>query len=102
MIRLAVLLPVLLLPACQSPPSPYLRITADDGRLYYAARVRTLHSDSGGFVAFKDLVTREAVRLKNGTYRTEDCTAADVDAAQQEFMADPTQKPRRPTGPSAR
>ena len=100
--RLALLLPVLLLPACKSPPSPYLRITEDDGRLYYAARARTLHSDSGGFLAFKDLVTREAVRLKNGTYRSEDCTAADVDDAQQAFMADPTQKPRLPAGPSAR
>jgi hypothetical protein len=76
-------------------PSPYLRITTSSGRLYYAHTDRTLFSESGGFVSFRDLVTREEVQLKNGTYFAEECSLAEVDAQQQAFLDDPTSPPRR-------
>lgn len=75
--------------------SPYLRITTQTGRLYYAHADRTLYSESGGFVTFRDVITREDVRLKNGTYFTEACPVAEVDAQQQAFLDDPTKPPRR-------
>lgn len=83
--------------ACKSTPNtPYLRVTADDGRIYYAHKDRSLMSDSGGFLAFKDLVTREPVRLKNGTYRAEMCTRGEIAARQREYLDDPKHPPRAP------
>jgi hypothetical protein len=76
-------------------PSPYLRITTSTGRLHYAHADRTLYSESGGFVSFRDLVTRENVQLKNGTYYSEECALAEVDARQRAFLDDPTRPPRR-------
>lgn len=80
--------------ACSRPHSPFVRITADDGRVYYADTNRALHSPGGGFLAFRDLVTRENVRLKNGTYRAEECPVVEVQIRQDEYLADPGRKPR--------
>ena len=87
-------LPLLLAACATTETSPYLRVSADDGRIYYAHESRTLHSESGGFLAFKDLVTRESVRLKNGTYRMEPCPQGEVAHRQQEYLSDPTRPPR--------
>jgi len=90
------LLPLLAaaLGACMGgPDSPFVRITASDGRVYYARVDRTIHSSSGGFLAFHDLVTREEVRLKNGTYRAAECPPEEVDERQRAYIDDPTRKP---------
>jgi len=71
-----------------------VRITAEDGRVYYADTTRTLHSETGGFLSFRDVVTRESVRLKNGTYSAEECPVVEVQVRQDEYLADPTRKPR--------
>ena len=93
--RAALLLPALLLSACasQEPPSPFVRVTADDGRVYYAEWDRALHSPSGGFLTFRDLVTGETVRLKNGTYRAAICPREEVRDRQVEYLEDPSRKP---------
>jgi hypothetical protein len=80
--------------ACSRPHSPFVRVTADDGRVYYADTQKTIHSEGGGFLAFRDLVTRESVRLKNGTYRAEECPPGEVQVRQDEYIADPSRKPR--------
>lgn len=90
------LLPLLAvtLGACtRGPDSPFVRITASDGRVYYARADRTIHSAAGGFLAFSDLVTREEVRLKNGTYRAAECPPSEVEERQRAYIDDPTKKP---------
>jgi hypothetical protein len=91
--RLALLAPLLLAAACGGPRSPYVRIMADDGRVYYTHEELALHSPSGGFLTFRDLVTREQVQLKNGTYRALECPPSEVDIRQREYLDDPTHKP---------
>lgn len=93
--RIAVLL-LLLLPlgACGGGTrSPFVRITADNGRVYYARWDMVLHSPAGGFLSFKDLVTKEPVRLKNGSYVAKQCPESEVDVRQREYIEDPTHKP---------
>jgi hypothetical protein len=94
---MAILRPLLaaaLAAACSRPDSPFVRITADDGRVYYADTTKTIHSESGGFLAFRDLVTREGVRLKNGSFKAEQCPPNEVQVRQDEYLADPKRLPR--------
>jgi len=94
--RLAVLLVAtpLLLCACGGQRSPFLRVTADSGRVYYTDMRQAYRSDAGGFLTFRDLVTREDVRLKNGTYHARECPQDEIRLRQMEYMDDPTNKPR--------
>lgn len=82
-----------LLAACGGAHSPFLRVTADDGRVYYTRSDLSIHSPSGGFLAFRDLVTHEDVRLKNGTYRALECPPEEVEIRQRQFVADPARPP---------
>lgn len=90
------------LPACRTrrPPSPYVRITAADGRIYYAEHLKALHLSEGieedepGFITFRDLVTRETVKLRNGTYKAELVPRAEVDVRQREYLESPDRPPR--------
>jgi hypothetical protein len=92
--RIAVLFLLFLLGACGGGTrSPFVRITADNGRVYYARWDMVLHSPAGGFLSFQDLVTKEPVRLKNGTYVAKQCPESEVDVRQREFIEDPTKKP---------
>jgi hypothetical protein len=84
---------LLLLAACASTPSPFLRVTADDGRVYYTRGEYALRSEAGGFLTFRDLVTHEDVRLKNGTYEAISCPPEEVDARQRRYIDDPSRKP---------
>jgi hypothetical protein len=85
-----------LLVACarQEPPSPYVRVTAESGRIYYADQRNWLHSPTGGFLAFRDLVTAEKVRLRDGSYRTDYVPFAEVDRRRTEFMYNRSKPPR--------
>ncbi len=87
---------LLLATACQksAPETPYLRVTADSGRLYYADLRNTLHSPTGGFLAFRDLVTNESVRLPEGTYRTETVPFSEVERQRRKYMYNPSRPPR--------
>jgi hypothetical protein len=82
-----------MLAACASPSSPFLRVTADDGRVYYTRSEYSLHSEAGGFLTFRDLVTHEDVRLKNGTYEAAECPPEEVDVRQRRYIDDPSRKP---------
>ncbi len=73
--------------------SPFARVTAEDGRVYYTRMEISFHSESGGFLTFRDLVTKESVRLKNGTYVALECPAEEVEIRQLEFIDDPTKVP---------
>ncbi|MHC4931034.1 MAG: hypothetical protein ACYTGV_02445 [Planctomycetota bacterium] len=84
----------LLLSACGGQRSPFLRVTADSGRVYYTDMRQAYRSDTGGFLTFRDLVTREDVRLKNGTYHARECPQDEVQLRQMEYMDNPTKKPR--------
>lgn len=88
------LLFVVLLSACMGGErSPFARVTADDGRVYYARMEIAFHSESGGFLTFRDLVTKEDVRLKNGTYVALECPPEEVEVRQREFIDNPTKVP---------
>jgi len=88
------LLAFALVVACASgPSSPFVRVTTQDGRVYYANMDRTLHSEAGGFLSFRDLITREPVQLKNGTYEALACPPEEVEARQNEYIDDPSRKP---------
>ena len=86
----------LLLAACfgSRDPGPYVRITVPSGRVYYANTERTLYSETGGFLTFRDLVTREDVRLKNGEYVAAACPVTEVEVRQREYINDPSKLPR--------
>ncbi len=88
--------------ACRSPepPSPYVRITATDGRLYYAEHINTLHLSRGveegepGYLTFRDLVTRETVKLQNGTYQANLVPVQEIEVRQREYLDNPDKPPR--------
>ena len=88
------LLALLLVAACGGGPrQTYIRVTSDDGRVYYSRSELTLHTQAGGFTTFRDLVTRDHVRLKNGTFRAQECPEEEVDVRQREYINDPSHKP---------
>ena len=94
----AFLLAFLLLGGCglfsSGPSSPYLRISVQEtGRVYYARIDRAIHSQAGGFFTFRDLVTKEDVRLTNGTYIALECPRQEVSIRQQEYLEN-GKKPR--------
>lgn len=92
--RLLLLVPLLLVAACAGGPrQSYVRVTSDDGRVYYSRGVTTLHSQAGGFITFRDLVTMEDVKLKNGTYRAQECPEEEIEVRQREYINDPSHKP---------
>ena len=71
MLRYTPLLALVLF-ACASKPKRYfVRVVQPDGRAYYTHTDKALYTESGGFVTFRDLVTKEDVRLVNG-FRLED------------------------------
>jgi hypothetical protein len=85
---------LLVLAACAStPPSPYTRVTADDGRVYYARMDLAFDSRTGGFLSFRDLVTKEDVMLRSGTYTTAECPPEELDFRQRRYLDDPSRKP---------
>lgn len=91
----ALLLPLLFAAACGGGPrSPFVRVMADDGRVYYADMDRALHSEHGGFLTFRDLVTGEEVRLKNGTYEAGVVPREEVKLRQLEYLRDPSHPPQ--------
>jgi len=88
-----------LLAACGGARSPFARVTADDGRVYYTRMELAFHSPSGGFLTFRDLVTKEDVRLKNGTYATAECPREEVEVRQRQFIDDPERVPMATDSP---
>jgi hypothetical protein len=97
-LRLPALL-LLLAAACSTTQSPFVRVTHETGRIYYARMETALHSPGGGFLTFRDLVTRETVKLKDGTYLAQECPASELDIRQREYLEDPSRVPHVP--PSA-
>jgi len=87
------LLLLLVLAGCATQHSPYTRVTADDGRVYYVRMDLTFESKTGGFFTFRDLVTKEDVRLVNGSYTTEECPPYELEFRQRRYIDDPTRKP---------
>ncbi len=85
---------LLLVAACGGPKSPFIRVTAKDGRVYYARQDRALHSPAGGFLTFRDLITREQVRLKNGSYVALGVPPQEVSIRQLEYLDDPSRVPQ--------
>ena len=82
-----VLLAVPLLNACGGGKrSAYVRVVEPDGRAYYAETGRSMYTDAGGFVTFRDLVTNEAVELANGKYSAVACTEDEVAKAQTTWL----------------
>ena len=89
------LIPLLLVAAaCSAPRTNYLRVIDIDGRVYYADGTKSLLSRSGGFIMFRDMITREPIRLKNGTYSAVACPPAEVRHQQEAYMENPS-KPLR-------
>jgi len=74
--------------------SPYVRITADDGRVYYADQDKALFIASQKFLTFRDLVTKEQVRLDEGTFLAQECPPREVEIRQREYLEDPSRPPR--------
>lgn len=103
MTKLALVLPLLFL-ACAppKPQSPYLRVTEDGGRIYYADARNLLRSETGGFLSFRDLVTNEKVRLTNGTYTAEYVPFSEVQVRRNEHMYQPSKLPRVDDGTEPR
>ena len=73
--------------------SPFARVTSDDGRVYYTRMEISFYTESGGFLTFRDLVTKENVRLKNGSFTALECPPEEVEVRQREFLDDPTKIP---------
>ncbi len=92
---------LLLLAACNfKTPSanPYLRVTQNTGRLYYTKDSKTLITRTG-YLAFRDLVTGESVKLRGGTYLVEECSRAEVEVRQLQWLEHPTRVPVRADAP---
>lgn len=71
----------------------YVRVVEPDGRAYYAETGRSMYTDAGGFVTFRDLVTRESVELANGKYSAVACTEDEVGVAQTTWLRNPKKFP---------
>ncbi|MHC4937410.1 MAG: hypothetical protein ACYTHK_00390 [Planctomycetota bacterium] len=94
MFRTALLL-VLLTVACGGKRKHYyVRVVEPGGRAYYTHTTNALYSEAGGFVTFRDLVTKEDVRLSNGKYSAEPCSEDAVAEAQTKYLANPKKKPQ--------
>ncbi len=65
-----------------------------DGRAYYTHTNKALYTESGGFVTFRDLVTKENVRLVNGKYSAAACPQDEVDKAQVDYLENPRANPK--------
>lgn len=101
MLRGVPLLLLALLAACSTHErSPFLRVTHQSGRIYYTRSDRALHSQGGGFLTFRDLVTRESVKLKNGTYTALECPSDEVKVRQNEYLENPRRLPGEGEDPS--
>jgi len=74
----------------------YVRVVEPGGRAYYTHTTNALYSEAGGFVTFRDLVTREDVRLANGKYAAEPVSEDEVTRAQNAYLADPKKTPSAP------
>lgn len=93
-IRTVVLLGLLLVACGGKRKHYYVRVVEPDGRAYYTHTTNALYSESGGFVTFKDLVTKEDVRLSNGKYSAEPISEDAVAAAQTTYLGNPKKKPQ--------
>jgi len=91
--RFLLLLALLPLACGGKARSPYVRVVDPGGRAYYTHTSNALYSEAAGFVTFRDLVTREDVRLANGRYSAEPVARAEVSRAQDAYLADPTKAP---------
>lgn len=87
---------LVLVAACSTTQSPFVRVTHETGRIYYTRMETALHSPGGGFLTFRDLVTRETVKLRDGTYLAQECPASELDIRQQEYLDDPSRVPHVP------
>ena len=94
MIRLIPLLALALLACGGRSKAYYVRVVEPDGRAYYVHTQDALYSESAGFVTFRDLVTREDVRLPNGRYSAEPCSEEEVSKAQVAYLGNPRKKPK--------
>ena len=83
---------LLLFSACATR-TKFMRVVAADGRVYYADKDRYMISESGGFIMFKDLITREPVRLKNGSYVAIACHPSEIGEQQAKYYRDPSKLP---------
>ena len=93
MLRYTPLLALVLF-ACASKPKRYfVRVVQPDGRAYYTHTDKALYTESGGFVTFRDLVTKEDVRLVNGKYSAAPCPPGEVEKAQVDYLENPRRKP---------
>ena len=54
---------------------------------------------AGAAIAFRDLVTGENVKLRGGTYLVEECSRAEVEVRQLQWLEHPTRVPVRADAP---
>ena len=88
------LLPLALVVACGGQRrAAYIRVVEPDGRAYYAENGKSMYTDAGGFVTFRDLVTAESVELANGKYSAVECTEDEVANAQVTWLDNPKVMP---------
>ena len=73
--------------------SLYVRVVEPSGRAYYAETSRSMYTEAGGFVTFRDLVTRDSVELANGKYSAVACTEDEVGTAQATYLRNPKKMP---------
>jgi len=71
----------------------YVRVVEPTGRAYYAETGRSMYSEAGGFVTFRDLVTRDEVKLTNGRYSATPCSEDEVANAQTTYLDNPRKMP---------
>ena len=67
----------------------YVRVVEPTGRAYYAETSYAMYSEAGGFVTFRDLVTRDTVKLTNGRYSATPCSEDEVATAQTQWLQNP-------------
>lgn len=76
------------------PQRYFIRVVEPTGRAYYTHTDKALYTESGGFVSFRDLVTKEKVHLVNGKYSASPCPQGEVEKAQVDFLENPRAKPK--------
>jgi hypothetical protein len=72
----------------------FIRVVEPTGRAYYTHSDKALYTESGGFVTFRDLVTKESVHLVNGKYSAAACPQGEVEKAQVDYLGNPRAKPK--------